>query len=237
MSWDDSQRVALKTTRSNWRPNSGALATRCWRVSRFFSLYLRFSSSVCRMLRREGPDPVEYKESLETHRLRGPECAVVIDHGDALGDLSETRRVKHRNAFSAGTRGTRISDARTIRTRIRASRPTTNSSATTATHTANVRTVGLREIAAGSRSSTGPGKTRRTWQILSINKPANNTGKLMKRPLPINPGIVLRVLHAPPPRPHPSALASGRSVDLRAPPRRTQGPPGGTFQPVCVLDP
>ena len=38
-----------------------------------------------RMLRREGLDAVEGEEHLEIHRLLGPERAVVVERGDALG--------------------------------------------------------------------------------------------------------------------------------------------------------
>ena len=44
------------------------------------------------MLRRERLDAVEREEELEVHRLLGPERAVVVEGGDALGRRHEVRR-------------------------------------------------------------------------------------------------------------------------------------------------
>ena len=44
-----------------------------------------------RVLRRKRLHAVEGKEELEIHRLFGPECAVVVEHGDALGGRDEIR--------------------------------------------------------------------------------------------------------------------------------------------------
>ena len=44
-----------------------------------------------RMLRRERLHPVEREDQLEIHRLLGPERAVVVERGDALGGRHELR--------------------------------------------------------------------------------------------------------------------------------------------------
>ena len=44
------------------------------------------------MLRCEHPDAVQREEELKIHRLLAPECAVVVERGDALGDRHEIRR-------------------------------------------------------------------------------------------------------------------------------------------------
>ena len=45
-----------------------------------------------RMLRRQRLDAVEREGELEVHRLLGPERAVVVEDGDALGGRHEVRR-------------------------------------------------------------------------------------------------------------------------------------------------
>ena len=50
-----------------------------------------------RMLRRQRPDAVEDEERLEVHRLLGPEVAVVVERGNALGERDEVRRARLRD--------------------------------------------------------------------------------------------------------------------------------------------
>jgi hypothetical protein len=47
-----------------------------------------------RMLRRERLHAVEREEELKIHRLLGPECAVVIKHGNALGGRPRVWRAR-----------------------------------------------------------------------------------------------------------------------------------------------
>ena len=49
------------------------------------------------MLRRERLHAVEREEELEIHRLLGPERAVVVEGGDALGERHEVRRAFRRD--------------------------------------------------------------------------------------------------------------------------------------------
>ena len=57
------------------------------------------------MLRGQGLHAVESEEELEIHQLLGPECAVVIEGSDALGDRDEIRRAFFRDALDEGDNG------------------------------------------------------------------------------------------------------------------------------------